>query len=115
MILSDSEPKVTGLQLTQLAVQRVNEPSLTADYVLVSTWNTETKRLIKKQPHPAALTTITVQGLCKAPAHCWSAETLAQLTTLIESMEKDLIKFHFMEGYNAERFEVIGDDEAPQV
>lgn len=117
MIITDSDSRITGLQIGEITVQCLKEPhAMDAKYALVSVRNAVTGKLVKQLPHTEPVN-VSTHGACTAYHHNWSDETLKRLEELIASMERDLVHIHFMEEKDAQRkrLEAGGDEEAPQV
>lgn len=117
MIITDSESRITGLQLGEISIKCLKEPNvMEAKYALVSVSDSITQKLVRQLPHQGPVNVAT-HGACTAYHNNWSAETLKKLDDLIVSMERDLVTIHFMEDRHVQkqRLEVGGDEEASQV
>jgi hypothetical protein len=90
MVVADNISIINGLQVTEITI--VNMPKtrgvgMEATYALL-------------QADPKTKTVLNTHGKCSANMSNWSEDTLKILTSLIESMENDLLPKHFTETNN---------------
>jgi len=101
-----AECKINGLEITTADIKRGSDrrPAMMAEYVLLGVPENE----------PALL-----HGKQQAVPNNWSPRTQELLKELVDSMEIDLMSFHFevekQEASNAPRFESGEFEETPQV